>query len=44
MSCWNARLMGERILGTSFQKSTVATARLAIPSGVNSNFYKSQTG
>lgn len=30
--------MGERTLGTSFQKSTVATARLEMPSGVNSNF------
>lgn len=32
--------MGERTLGTSFQKSMVATARLAMPSGVNSNFCK----
>lgn len=27
------------MLGTSFQKSMVRRARLAMPSGVNSNFY-----
>lgn len=31
--------MGDRTLGTSFQKSMVRRARLAMPSGVNSNFY-----
>lgn len=38
-SCSKARLMVER-MGKPFQKLTVAAARLAMPSGVNSNFYR----
>lgn len=36
INCVNARLTGERMGFTSFQKSTVAAARFAMPSGVNS--------